>query len=207
MLGESFGYVLYRTALEDPAAGLLEIGEPRDYATIAIDGNVAGALDRRKGTASLHLDARRAGATLDILVENCGRINYGPLIDGERKGLTNVYFNGRELLGWHAFVLPLRDLTPLQFSAGPKVAPAFLRGAFQVERARDTFFDTRGLGKGVLFLNGRNLGRYWSAGPQASLYVPGAWLRRGRNEAVVFETEGALEPYLRGANGPLIRSL
>jgi beta-galactosidase len=202
--GQSFGFVLYRTALEDSSAGLLEIDAVRDYATVILDGTVCGRLDRRVGSSGLKLDAHRAGATLDILVENCGRINYGPLVGGERKGIERaVLYNGNELLGWQIFPLPLDDLSLLAFASNVRAAPAFFRGAFEISQTRDTFFDMRGFGKGVLFVNGRNLGRYWSIGPQTALYVPGAWLRRGTNEAIVFETEGAPKPYIRGANGPI----
>ena len=47
-----------------------------------------------------------------------------------------------------------------------------------------------GWGKGCVFLNGFNLGRYWEVGPQKRLYIPAPLFRQGRNEIVVFETEG-----------------
>lgn len=204
--GQAFGFVLYRTTLADSSAGLLEIEAVRDYATVLVDGVVCGHLDRRTGAGGLHLEAHAPGARLDILVENCGRINYGPMIGGERKGIErSVRYNGNELLGWQIFALPLDDLTPLAFGDGEVSVPAFFRGTFELSETRDTFFDMRGFGKGVLFVNGRNLGRYWSVGPQDALYVPGAWLRRGTNETVVFETQSLQKPYIEGANGPFIR--
>lgn len=206
--GQAFGFALYRTTLADASAGLLEIDAVRDYATVMLDGAVAGSLDRRTGSTGLHLAARSAGATLDILVENCGRINYGPLIEDERKGIErSVRYNGGELLDWRIFPLPLDDLSPLKFDGGARGAPAFFRGTFDVSQTHDTFLDMRGFGKGVLFVNGRNLGRYWSAGPQDALYVPGAWLRPGVNEVIVFETAGVRKAYIRGANGPFVRAL
>lgn len=207
-LGQSFGFSLYRTTLDDPSAGLLEIDAVRDFATIMLDGVVCGRLDRRAGANELNLDAHRAGATLDILLENCGRINYGPLIAGERKGIErSVRYNGRELEGWQIFPLPLNDLSSLTFGDGVRPVPAFLRGTFAVSETYDTFLDMGGFGKGVLFVNGHNAGRYWSIGPQDALYVPGVWLRRGHNEAVVFETESVRKPCLKGANGPFVRAL
>jgi beta-galactosidase len=203
-LGQSFGFILYRTAIADASAGWLEIGEPRDYATVMLDGAVCGTLDRRVGSASLRLERHRAGATLDILIENCGRVNYGPLVGGERKGLDSPpRFNGNELLGWQIFALPLDDVRSLPFSDARHAAPAFLRGTFELEEPHDTFLETVQLGKGVLFINGRNVGRYWSVGPQNALYVPGAWLHRGTNEVVVFETAGAQKPYIKGSKGPI----
>lgn len=207
-LGQSFGFTLYRTTLDDPSAGLLEIDAVRDFATVMLDGAVCGRVDRRTGSNELNLETHRAGATLDVLVENCGRINYGPLIGNERKGIErSIRYNGTELLGWQIFPLPLDDLSSLTFGDGERPVPAFLRGAFDVSETHDTFFDMRGLGKGVLFVNGRNAGRYWSIGPQHALYVPGVWLRRGHNEVVVFETESVRKPYLRGANDPFVRVL
>ncbi len=206
VLGQSFGFTLYRTTLEDPSAGLLEIDAVRDYATIMLDGTVCGYLDRRTGSNGLNLENRRAGATLDILMENCGRINYGPLIVDERKGIErSVRYNGRELLDWQIFALPLEELSSLTFEDRMRPLPVFLRGTFCASETYDTFFDMRGLGKGVLYVNGRNVGRYWSIGPQDALYVPGAWLRRGNNEAVVFETQSVRKPYIKGANGPFVR--
>jgi beta-galactosidase len=204
--GQSFGFVLYRSTLDVSSAGLLEIDAVRDFATVLLDGTVCGRLDRRTGSSGLNLDAHRAGATLDILVENCGRINYGPLIGDERKGIErSVRFNGNELLGWQIFALPLDDLSALPFTTQTRAVPAFFRGTFQIAETHDTFFDMRAFGKGVLFVNGRNLGRYWSVGPQHALYVPGTWLRPGTNEAIVFETEGVRKPHIKGANGPLMR--
>ena len=58
---------------------------------------------------------------------------------------------------------------------------------FDVDEPADTFIDVRSLAKGALWINGRNAGRFWNAGPQGSLYVPGVWLQPGRNEAVAFD--------------------
>src|SRR6185437_790519 len=116
---------------------LLEIDAVRDYATVVLDGAVCGSLDRRTGAGELRLDAHPAGATLDILVENCGRINYGPLIGGERKGIErSVRYNGNELLGWQIFALPLDDLSALRFDGTALPAPAFFRNASAFGDAR-----------------------------------------------------------------------
>jgi beta-galactosidase len=206
--GQSFGFVLYRTALADPAAGVLEIDAVRDYATVIVEGEICGHVDRRIGSSGLNLEAHAAGATLDILVENCGRVNYGPLLGAERKGIErSVLYNGNELLDWQIFALPLDELSSLTFASGAERVPAFFRGTFEVGETQDAFFDMRGFGKGVLFVNGHNLGRYWSIGPQHALYVPGAWLRRGANEAIVFETLAVRRSYIGGANGPFMRHL
>jgi beta-galactosidase len=200
---QPFGYILYRTILPRAGSGRLEIEELHDYATILLDRKLLGYLDRRKGENSLRMDVSESEGTLEILVENCGRINYGPLIGGECKGITRaVRWNGEELLGWDVFPLPLDDLSRLRFSSGPRPAPAFHRGIVHLREARDTFVDTSALGKGVLFVNGRNAGRYWRIGPQRSLYVPGTWLRAGANEIITFDITPLDAPTVRGGEDP-----
>jgi beta-galactosidase len=185
--GQSLGYVLYRTTLPDAGEGVLEFEWVRDYAVVSLDGAVAGHLDRRLGEAAISLAVPRPGMQLDVLVENGGRINYGPKLLDERKGIGAVRWAGRELRGWQAFMLPLDDLRPLRFDEPSSRSPGFWRGMFEVDELADTFIDVRSLGKGALWINGRNAGRFWSVGPQGSLYVPGLWLRMGTNEAVAFD--------------------
>ncbi|HLX25883.1 MAG TPA: beta-galactosidase family protein [Candidatus Cybelea sp.] len=204
-IGQSFGYILYRTTLSDPGEGVLEIGGLHDYATVLVDGSIAGYLDRRLRESFISLNVPRTKATLDILVENCGRINYGPLISGERKGIVgDVRFRNAELTGWQVFSLPLDGISGLRFGGKTSSAPAFYRGTFALAEPGDTYLDTSRLGKGILFVNGRNAGRYWRIGPQQALYVPGAWLRPGRNEAVVFDVTIVEKPLIRGAREPII---
>jgi beta-galactosidase len=203
-LAQSFGYVLYRTVVAAAGSGRLEIEGMRDYAVVSLNGSVVGHLDRRLGQTSLALDAPRAGMQLDILVENGGRVNYGPHLGGERKGIEGVVrWEGRELRGWTAFRLPLDDLAPLRFQeslGGP--APAFRRGMFELDEPADTFIDVRSLNKGALWINRRNVGRFWNIGPQGSLYVPGVWLKRGTNEVIAFDLFDS-QPILRGRENPV----
>ena len=200
---QSFGYILYRTILPRSGAGLLEIDELRDYATVLLDGEIFGYLDRRLGQNSIRIDVRKENATLELLVENCGRVNYGPLMNGERKGITRrVRWDGEELLGWQIFSLPFDDLPALHFSRRKRAAPAFHRGLLKLRTAGDTFLDTGSLGKGFIFINGRNAGRYWRIGPQRSLYIPGTWLRKGTNEIITFDITTLDAPTVSGTNDP-----
>jgi beta-galactosidase len=145
-------------------------------------------LDRRLGESRAPIRIGRARARLDILVENGGRINYGPDLPFERKGITRaVRLNGRELQGWDIYPLPLDDPREFAFAAGAASAPALYRGAFDVAEPADTFLDVADLGKGALWVNGRNAGRYWNIGPQRALYVPGVWLRAGANDVVALD--------------------
>jgi beta-galactosidase len=198
-LDQSFGFVLYRTVLSSNRSGVMHIENLRDYAVVMLDGAHIANLDRRNGDASARVDAR-AGATLDILVENGGRINYGPDFATDRKGIVGrVLLDDREVTGWQMFCMPMDSLERLQFSDARINAPCFYKGTFDVARAADTFLDVRDLGKGVLWLNGHNLGRFWNIGPQRSLYAPAPWLRDGVNEVVVFDLfERKSRPRVRG---------
>jgi beta-galactosidase len=119
-----------------------------------------------------------------------GRVNFGQHMVTDRKGITEkVTLGGEELTGWEIYTLPLRDLTRLKFTAAVKRGPAFHRGAFQLNATGDTYLDMRGWGKGFVWVNGHNLGRYWRIGPQQSLFVPSVWLKKGRNEVVVLDLE------------------
>jgi beta-galactosidase len=187
-IGQQSGFLLYRAIVEGPFDALLQVDEVRDYAVVMLDDAIAGRLDRRSMTSSVRIASRQPYAKLEILVENCGRINYGPGLRFEQKGITRrVTLGARELRGWQLFALPLDDLRTLRFGAGTSSKPAFYRGSFFVERPESTFLDVRELGKGVLWVNGRNAGRFWNIGPQRALYVPGSWLQPGENEAVAFD--------------------
>src|SRR5215207_5298919 len=197
-LGQSYGFVLYRKRLGRGATGALEIQEVRDYALVYQGDRRLGTLDRRLKQSSLAVELD-ASAPLDILVENMGRVNFGPHMVSDRKGITEkVTLGGAELTGWEIYPLPLRDLTRLRFTAAPKRGPAFHRGAFQLDATGDTYLDMRGWGKGFVWVNGHNLGRYWRIGPQQSLFVPSVFLRKGRNEVVVLDLEEGRSRSVRG---------
>ena len=198
--GQSFGYILYRTTLDGPIDGEIEIDAVRDYAVIAIDGAVVARLDRRLGESRTRICCAKARARLDILVENGGRINYGPDLPFERKGVTRaVRLDGGELLEWDVQCLPFDNPEAFAFVPGVSAAPALYRGVMHVEHPESTFLDVSGLGKGALWINGRNAGRFWNIGPQQKLYVPGAWLHRGGNTVVTLDLFGhAQAPTLRG---------
>lgn len=207
-LGQSYGYILYRTRVKGPAKGELVIDSVRDYADIFVNQRLLGTLDRRLSQDRLKIAVGSAENTLDILVENTGRINFGPKLRNDRQGITHsVSFAGRELTGWQIFPLPMRDPASLQFASGVVNGPGFYRGFFDVDAVGDTFLDTRGLGKGAVWVNGHNLGRFWNIGPQQTLYLPGAWLRKGRNEVIVFEMDSRRSPSIEGLREPILNEL
>ncbi|WP_329492390.1 beta-galactosidase [Kitasatospora sp. NBC_01246] len=192
-LGQDFGFVLYETVL--PAAGpvLLEAETVRDRAQVFVDGQPVGVLERERHERAIAFTAPRAGAVLSLLVENQGRVNYGPGIH-DRKGLLGrVLLDGAEAAGWTSRPLPLSSLDALPFAedAGTQVGPAFHRGTVRLAEAGDTFVHLPGWTKGNVWVNGFHLGRYWSRGPQRSLFVPGPVLRPGANEITVLELHAA----------------
>ncbi len=192
-LGQDYGFILYSTRVSGPrGAAPLRLRELRDRALVFVDGALHGVLEREFPERALSLEVPAGGAALDILVENMGRVNYGPeLLD--RKGITEGVLLGQQYLyGWTIRCLPLRDLSRLAFRHGaPAAYPAFRRGVFSApEDRRDTFLALPGWTKGVVWLNGTNLGRYWQRGPQRTLYVPAPWLRPGENELIVLELHG-----------------
>jgi beta-galactosidase len=192
-LGQDFGFVLYEAALPDAGPALLETHAVRDRAQVFVDGQPVGVLERENHEHALAFTVPRDGALLSLLVENQGRVNYGVGIH-DRKGLVgSVTVNGREVTGWTNRPLPLRSLADLEFTetTAPPVGPAFHRGTVDVEKPADTFLSLAGWTKGNAWVNGFNLGRYWSRGPQHTLYVPGPLLRAGCNEIVVLELHAA----------------
>lgn len=188
-LDQGYGYVLYRTTLEQGGNGTLHIDGLRDFAQIFINGKRVGTLNRMFAEKELRIEAP-AGAQLDILVENMGRINYGRGLMFNRKGIIgSVQFKGDTLNSWSMFSLPFKDTEWINFKENNEdiTTPAMYKGTFELTQTGDTFLDMRDWGKGIVFVNGYNLGRYYEIGPQQTLYLPGPWLKEGENTIVIFE--------------------
>jgi beta-galactosidase GanA len=189
--GQNHGFILYRTKLLGHRGGKLTVADVHDYASVHVDGKFLGTIDRTKKETAIDIPkAEPANETLDILVEGMGRINFGPrLLD--RKGITErVTLNNMTLMTWDVYGLPMDedDLRLLKFGGKPADRPAnFFRGHFELQETGDTYLDMTGWKKGVVWVNGHNLGRYWEIGPQKRLYCPAPFLKRGRNEVIVFD--------------------
>jgi len=202
-LEQSYGLVLYRTRVAKALKGLLEVREIRDYAVAFQGVRRLGVLDRRRKPQSLQVDLEGA-APLDILVENMGRVNFGPRLVDDRKGIIGqVALAGSTLKGWENYALPMTDLSLLRFSSLNPRVPAFFRGRFELSSLGDTFLDMRGWGKGYVWVNGHNLGRYWKIGPQQSMFLPATWLNQGTNSVVVLDLEPGDHRTLQGVKDPI----
>ncbi|RPK54827.1 Beta-galactosidase precursor [Streptomyces sp. ADI96-02] len=197
-LGQAFGFVLYRTTLPAAGDGVLRLGEVHDRCQVFVDGQPIGVLERERREQALSLRSPAAGASLTLLVENQGRVNYGAGLRDWKGVAGPVTFDGEPLSGWTCTPLPLDDPAALAFSpAGTDAGPAFHRGTFEVAEPADTFLHLPGWTKGNAWVNGFPLGRFWSRGPQHSLYVPGPVLRPGANEVVVLELHGSATDVVR----------
>lgn len=206
-LNQAYGYILYRTQVNGPAAGELTFDTLHDYAQVYLNGKLVGMIDRRLGQYQLPLKMASGKARLDILVENTGRVNFGPALPGERAGIVGrVRFTGNVLTGWDIYPLPMLKPDQLAYSKQPCSGACFYRASFTVTTPRDTFLDTSALTKGEVWLNGRPLGRFWNIGPQKTLYVPAPWLKPGRNEVVVFDLEGKPDQKIAGLDHPMLHS-
>jgi len=193
------GYMLYRTQIHGPVEGALDIGGARDYDIIYINGHRVGTLDRRLDQHELNIDVPGPTARLDILVEDTGRINFGPEFPTDRKGLIfPVLLNGKPLHGWENYPMPLEHAPSLHRSKAEMPAPAFHRGTFTLSKIGDTFLDVSQMGKGLLWVNGHAVGRIWHIGPQQSDYVPGCWLQKGSNTVTVFDLDKETTPEISG---------
>ena len=203
-LGLASGLVLYSAAL--PEAGVFEVDEVRDQAWVLVDGVRVGSLSRTRHERALVVPA---GARIDVLVEEQGRVNYDHRL-GEPKGLIGApRLNGRALTGWTATPIELEaaaaaSLTDLPGDGTPIAGPVVVRGSFTLDAQADLFVDTDVWGKGFAFVNGFLLGRYWSNGPQHTLFVPGPVTRAGRNDLTVIELEQLLTDRARFAPGLLL---
>lgn len=189
-LSQGSGYVLYSKSFNQPIQGILQIHGLRDYALIYVDGKKIGELNRQQNKYELAIEIPFNGR-LDILVENMGRINYGTEIINSKKGIVSpIKINDFEIIGnWKMYKFPFNKMPEdtHQTSRENIGLPTIYFGSFEIDQIGDVFLDMQKWGKGIVFVNGYHLGRYWSIGPQQTLYLPGCWLQKGKNEVVVFE--------------------
>ncbi|MEA4890414.1 MAG: beta-galactosidase family protein [Clostridiaceae bacterium] len=197
-LGQGYGFILYRAQIRGPRELLpVRFQALRDRAHIFADGVFQGIQYRNDAEDAVELAIPSNGLQMDILVENMGRANYGYYL-ADRKGAVGGIRLGQVFVyHWLAYPLPLDDLSGLQFKPGLQPfngRPQFLRATLHLdEKPCDTFVKLPGFKKGVIFINGRVLSRYWSIGPQRSAYLPAPFLREGDNELIVLELDGRTE--------------
>ena len=224
-----WGAMFYETKLPQiEKSSRLSLNEAHDYAQIFIDNKLIGTIDRTKNEKSIKLPPVKQGATLTILIEAMGRINFGRAVK-DFKGITesvtiDTEINGHDvsyhLKNW--VIVPIPDsyqtaqhafdkldetnrcFSPINFSS-PSIG--YYRGYFDLKKVGDTFLNLEQWGKGQVYVNGHALGRFWRIGPQQTLYLPGCWLKKGRNEIIIMDIVGPKAPVIWGQDQPELNKL
>lgn len=192
-LNQNQGLVLYKTKLIGHHAGKLTITEPHDFALVFLDGKYVDSVYRNGGKWTVTLPKTdNPNPILEILMEGMGHINFGQyLID--RKGITDrVVLNGMTLMNWDMYPLPMqaKDVQAMvdkKGSASDDKEASLFTGSFQLDSTGDSFIDMGNYRKGMVYINGHLLGRYWNKGPQQRLYCPATFLHKGENRIIVFD--------------------
>lgn len=225
-LDMGWGTVIYSTSLpEINTPSTLAMKDAHDYAMVYVDGRYIGRTDRVRNETTVSLPPVSRGSRLDIVVEGMGRINFGRAIK-DFKGLTGevtlmANVDGDDvtwkLNDWTMRTLPdsynhtLRAFTRCNDGAsmGLKLdsRAGYYRGFFNLKKTGDTFINMETWGKGLVYINGHAIGRFWSIGPQQTLYVPGCWLKKGRNEIVVLDVAGPVMAETWGQDRPELDKL
>jgi beta-galactosidase len=195
-IDQNQGLILYRTKLIGHHSGKLQIWEPHDYALVFLNGKFIDTVYRDGGDWTVNLPKTDIeNPVLDILVEGMGHINFAQFMI-DRKGITDrVTLNGMTLMNWEIFSLPMdaayvtkaAHFTRQTAGSGQTDNGVFFKGEFSLNQTGDTYFDLSSYQKGMVYINGHNLGRHWYIGPQQRLYCPAAWLKKGNNEIIVFD--------------------
>lgn len=225
-----WGIADYSTALpKRPLGSMLTLNEPHDFAQVFVDGKYIGKIDRVKNEKTLMLPPVEKGAELCIRIEAMGRINFGRAIK-DYKGITkevtiSAEMDGHEaswnLKNWTIVPIPDNYETAVKaLSVGTETSKrtrqhaklltkaGYYRGHFTLRKPGDTFLNMEAFGKGQVYVNGHAIGRFWNIGPQQTLYLPGCWLKQGRNEVIVLDVVGPKgEPTSFGQDKPELDKL
>ncbi|MDY4556043.1 MAG: beta-galactosidase [Prevotella sp.] len=209
-LDMGWGSMIYETTLPTVSTpSLLTLNDCHDFAQVFIEGKYIGKIDRVKNEKSIVMPAVKSGQKLTILIEAMGRINFGRAIK-DFKGITKsvtltAEADGHELTydlkHWQIATIPCdyKTATKALSSAQPhfsffvlhsSLKKGYYRANFTLKKVGDTFINMEAFGKGMVYVNGHALGRFWNIGPQQTLYVPGCWLNKGKNEVVVLDIVG-----------------
>uniref|UniRef100_A0A9J7WYJ6 Beta-1,3-glucuronyltransferase 1 (glucuronosyltransferase P) b n=1 Tax=Cyprinus carpio carpio TaxID=630221 RepID=A0A9J7WYJ6_CYPCA len=187
--GQAYGYTLYETTII--RGGSLKSGRNiQDRALVFVNQSYIGIFHHKNVELAVPDGKKR---TLSLLVENCGRVHYGKDMDNQRKGIVgNILLNHTPLRDFTIYSLDMTtdfiDRAPWKSVPNKPSFPGFFQGRLFVNGyPSDTFMKLPGWSKGVVFINGQNMGRYWDAGPQQALFLPGPFLNSGMNQVIVFE--------------------
>ena len=217
-----WGTMIYTTKLPEIKAKSILTADFHDFAQVFINGKYIGKIDRVKNEKSLTLPPVSKDAKFTIIVEGMGRINFGRAIK-DFKGIvsdltiTSEYDNMETIwkpLQWSNTAIAddydtaVKTLALKHLPAGQDILkPGYHRGYFNLKKVGDTFLNFETWGKGQVWVNGHAMGRIWSIGPQQTLYIPGCWLKKGRNEIIILDVVGPKEPVVWGQAEPELNKL
>ena len=217
-----WGTMIYTTKLPEIKAKSILTADFHDFAQVFIDGKYIGKIDRVKNEKSLTLPPVSKDVELTIIVEGMGRINFGRAIK-DFKGIvsdltiTSEYDDMETIwkpLQWSNTAITddydtaVKTLALKPLPAGQDILkPGYHRGYFNLKKVGDTFLNFETWGKGQVWVNGHAMGRIWSIGPQQTLYIPGCWLKKGRNEIIILDVVGPKEPIVWGQAEPELNKL
>ncbi|XP_041373724.1 beta-galactosidase-1-like protein 2 isoform X2 [Gigantopelta aegis] len=198
--GQSYGFIVYQKQIAR-GDNLKLSGFVQDRAQILLDAQQVAMVTWSDRDPSVRIQNQKSLATLDIVVENLGRVNFvrfgSNRLNEQRKGINGtVYLDKSTLQKWK--VLPLdfnkdylsriSSSTHWQEFKSSRDKPRMYKTILKIDNEpKDTFLYMKDWQKGVVFINGFNLGRYWDIGPQRTLYVPAPILKKGDNEVLIFE--------------------
>lgn len=193
--GDGLGYMLYRTKVhKDSSIEKFRIVDARDRVKMYIDGEHVYTAYQQEIGDTFEAELQSEDPQIDILVENMGRVNYGYklLASTQRKGLGQGLMQDLHFVqDYEQFHIQLEQLNKEHFEEEwIKDTPALYRYVFMLNEANNTHIDVSAFSKGVVLVNGVNIGRYWNVGPTASLYISKTLLHEGENEIIIFDTEG-----------------
>ena len=208
-LDQGYGFICYTAFIAGPKEKNTLYMDVHDSAYVFINGKFAGKYGRNDSKPRCAFAVPANGLELTVLVENQGRVNYGPHL-ADKKGIIGGVLHGQQYIyHWRHDPLPLSDLSGLSFTpldrARFEKRPVFLKATLRIEGAPcDTFVKLPGFKKGVIFVNGTVLSRYWDIGPQRSAYLPAPLLREGENEVIVLELEGYRRAQIEFSDRPAL---
>ena len=194
-IGQNYGFILYRTQIrENETVKEIRLEGSGDRVQAYHNGEFVHTFFAENIGEKAELSDRNSGGVIDLICENTGRENFGTGLENQRKGISGgVKINDHRQFGFEIYSLPLdeKQIERLDFDSGyTEGVSAFYRFDFDADEVCDTFIETEGFGKGCVFVNGFNIGRFWEIGPQKRLYIPAPLLNKGKNTLIVFETEG-----------------
>ena len=208
-LDMGWGTVVYTVDLPETKNGGTLVADVHDFAQYFINGKYVGKTDRVKNERALTIPATKKGDKLQIVVEGMGRINFGRAIK-DFKGIVGdmkltAEENGHEvtwnLKNWSMTTIPDDYQTAVKAfekKSDNKGTRGYYRGYFNLKKVGDTFLNFESWGKGQVYVNGHAMGRIWYIGPQQTLFIPGCWLKKGKNEIIVLDVVGPKEAKVWG---------